>query len=198
MKKKVYLSNDNVPWEHEEFSKKKIIAGTISTLAKPFESCFNRTIMTDIVLDKQVLMKNIKFIAESLLAFMFDYNVDKFAIFKEDENFIDEQNVDSLVQYFSKVSRFPLAIEKGSKFNNDMFMYLNTYLKEAKRMTFEYNEMKFYENNSGDVKVYSVKAKTIDLYLLVIIFVYLLVIYVYTKGVKEFFVGVKNTFSSDE
>ena len=57
--------------------------------------------------------------------------------------------------------------------------------------------MKFYENNSGNIKIYSVKSKMIDLYLLFLIMVYLLIIYIYTKGIKNFFIGLKGAFDSD-
>jgi len=36
---------------------------------------FNRTSFLDTTIDKLVLKKNIKFLAESLLAFLFDYDI---------------------------------------------------------------------------------------------------------------------------
>ena len=197
-KKKVFLANKVVPWEHEQFSKEKIIAATLSSVEKPFENNYNRTLMTDVTLNKTVLSRNIKFVAESLLAFLFDYNFNKFAIFQDDDKLIDELNIDSTIQYLQKTSRFPLSIEKGSSFNNDIYNFFNTYLQKVKRQGFDYNETKFYENNSGEIKIYSVKSKMIDLYLLVVIFVYLLVLYIYSKGFKNFILGIKGAFSSEE
>ena len=197
IKKKVFLSNKYVPWEHEQFSKKKILSATLSSLSEASESNFNRTLITDVDLDKNKLKRNIKFIAESLLAFLFDYNINKFTIFKEEENLIDEKNVESLVDYLKKVSRFPLSIEKNSRLNNDIYSFFTTYLQKVKRQSFEYNEMKFYENNSGNIKIYSVKSKMIDLYLLFLIMIYLLIIYIYTKGIKNFLIGLKGAFDSD-
>ena len=179
------------------FLKKKILSATLSSLSEASESNFNRTLITDVDLDKNKLKRNIKFIAESLLAFLFDYNINKFTIFKEEENLIDEKNVESLVDYLKKVSRFPLSIEKNSRLNNDIYSFFTTYLQKVKRQSFEYNEMKFYENNSGNIKIYSVKSKMIDLYLLFLIMVYLLIIYIYTKGIKNFFIGLKGAFDSD-
>jgi hypothetical protein len=196
-KKKVFLSNKYVPWEHEQFSKKKILSATLSSLSEASESNFNRTLITDVELDKNKLKRNIKFIAESLLAFIFDYNLNKFTIFKEEENLIDDKNVDSLINYLKKISRFPLSIEKNSRLNNDIYSFFSTYLQKVKRQSYEYTEMKFYENNSGNIKIYSVKSKMIDLYLLFLIMVYLLIIYIYTKGFKNFIIGLKGAFDSD-
>ena len=137
IKKKVFLSEDFVPWEHEQFSKRKIISATLSTLNTPPENVFTRNLFTDIDMDLNIVSKNIKFIVESLLEFLFDYDNTKFAL----------------------------------------------------------NEIQFYENNSGDIKIYTVKSKIIDLYLLLGILIYLLFIYIYIKGLKGTFSDIKNIFS---
>lgn len=75
IKKKIYLSAKTVPWEHEQFSKKKILAATLSSNRVPINNIFNRTNIIDNHIDKPKLKRNIKFLAESLLAFLFDYDI---------------------------------------------------------------------------------------------------------------------------
>ena len=195
IKKKVFLSEDFVPWEHEQFSKKKIISATLSTLNSPPENIFTRNLFTDIEIDLNVVSKNIKFIVESLIQFLFDYDNTKFTIFKNDKTLIDNKNLESLYNYLKKTPRFPLSIERGSKFNNDMYNYFSSYLQKVKKESFEFNDIQFYENNSGDIKIYTVKSKIIDLYLLLGILIYLLFIYIYIKGIKETISDIKNAFS---
>ena len=195
IKKKVFLSEDFVPWEHEQFSKKKIISATLSTLNSPPENIFTRNLFTDIEIDLNVVSKNIKFIVESLIQFLFDYDSTKFTIFKDDKTLIDNKNLESLYNYLKKTPRFPLSIERGSKFNNDMYNYFSSYLQKVKKESFEFNDIQFYENNSGDIKIYTVKSKIIDLYLLLGILIYLLFIYIYIKGIKETISDIKNAFS---
>ena len=195
IKKKVFLSEDFVPWEHEQFSKKKIISATLSTLNSPPENIFTRNLFTDIEIDLNVVSKNIKFIVESLIQFLFDYDNTKFTIFKNDKTLIDNKNLESLYNYLKKTPRFPLSIERGSKFNNDMYNYFSSYLQKVKKESFEFNDIQFYENNSGDIKIYTVKSKIIDLYLLLGILFYLLFIYIYVKGIKETISDIKNSFS---
>jgi hypothetical protein len=195
IKKKVFLSEDFVPWEHEQFSKKKIISATLSTLNSPPENIFTRNLFTDIEIDLNVVSKNIKFIVESLIQFLFDYDNTKFTIFKNDKTLIDNKNLESLYNYLKKTPRFPLSIERGSKFNNDMYNYFSSYLQKVKKESFEFNDIQFYENNSGDIKIYTVKSKIIDLYLLLGILFYLLFIYIYVKGIKETISDIKNAFS---
>lgn len=58
---------------------------------------------------------------------------------------------------------------------------MTNYLTKTQRQAFDYNELKFYDTNSGTIKIYSVKSKLIDLYLLFIILFYLFALYVYTR-----------------
>jgi len=63
---------------------------------------------------------------------------------------------------------------------------MNNYLQKAQRQTFEYTQMKFYDNNNGVIKIYSVQSKLIDLYLLFMILIYLFLVYVYSKVIVIF------------
>ena len=195
IKKKVFLTEDFVPWEHEQFSKRKIISATLSTLSEPPENIFTRNLLTDVDMNLKNVNKNIKFIAESLLKFLFDYDNTKYTIFKDDEELIDITNLKTMYNFLKKISRFPLSIEKGSKFNNDMYNYFIQYLQRVKRESFEFNDLQFYEHNSGDIRIYTVKSKIIDLYLLLAILIYLLAIYIYVKGFKGAINDIKNAFS---
>ena len=94
---------------------------------------------------------------------------------------LDESNLDSLINYLKKVSRFALNIQKNSQFNNDLFTFMNSYLQKTQRQAFEYKTLKFFDSNSGSIRIYSVKSKIIDLYLLLAILMYLFVVYLYTK-----------------
>ena len=195
IKKKVFLTEDFVPWEHEQFSKRKIISATLSTLSEPPENIFTRNLLTDVDMNLKNVNKNIKFIVESLLKFLFDYDNTKYTIFKDDEELIDIKNLKTMYNFLKKISRFPLSIEKGSKFNNDMYNYFIQYLQRVKRESFEFNDLQFYEHNSGDIRIYTVKSKIIDLYLLLAILIYLLAIYIYVKGFKGAINDIKNVFS---
>ena len=195
VKKKIFLTEDFVPWEHEQFSKRKIISATLSNLDIPYENIFTRNLLTDVDMNLNRVKLNIKFLAESLLKFLFDFDNSKYNIFKEDETLVDVKNIETMSNYLKKTPRFPLSIERGSKFNNDLFNYFNAYLQRTKRDAFEFNEYNFYENNSGDIKVYVVKSKIIDLYLLLAILVYLFAIFVYIKGFKGAIMEIKSGFS---
>jgi hypothetical protein len=180
-KKKIFLSEKFVPWEHEQFSKKKILAGTLSGRENPSLNNFNRTVITDTYINRSILKRNIKFLSESFLAYLFDYDIRNFTIFKDDENLLDEYSIETFINYLNKISRFPLNIQKGSSFNNYLFGIMSQYLQKSQRQPFEYKDIKLYDTNSGNIKIYSVKSKLIDLYLLLSVILYLFVLYIYTK-----------------
>ena len=164
-------------------------------MESPYDNIFTRNLLTDVDMNLDRVKLNIKFIAESLLKFLFDFDNTKYNIFKEDETLVDTKNIETMSNYLKKIPRFPLSIERGSKFNNDLFNYFNSYLQRTKREAFEFNDYNFYENNSGEIKVYMVKSKIIDLYLLFAILVYLFVIFVYIKGFKGAIQDIKSGFS---
>ena len=68
-KKKVFLTNKVVPWEHEQFSKKKILSATISGSRNPMVNNFNRTLL----IDNEVDLTNIKKIRSFWLSLSFRF-----------------------------------------------------------------------------------------------------------------------------
>lgn len=197
-KKKVFLSEKFVPWEHEQFSKKKILAATFSSNENPPMNNFNRTSLMDTSINKEILKRNIKLIAETLLGFLFEFSNQNITIFRDEDSIIDNLHIDYLVDYFGKVSRTPLNIQKGSQINSYLYSFISSYLQKPLRQSVEYKEQRFFDTNSGVIKIYTVKSKLIDLYILVTILVYLLLLYIYTKGLRKFIAGVRSFFSDEE
>lgn len=186
-KKKVF-SDGLANWEHEQFSKKKVLSATLSSKKDISTSAFARNFLIDNELSKEELKKNIKLIAETLVSFLFD--IEKITIFKDDDTIIDDKNISFLSNFFTKNSRTPLNIVKGSLVNSELFNIFTTYLTKTQRQTFEFKDRKFFDANSGIIKVHSVKSKMIDLYILFAIIIYLIVLYVYVKGVKKFYKSI--------
>jgi len=195
-KKKVFLSEKTVPWQHEQYSKKKILTSTLSGREESNSNLFNSRIILDKEINIESLKKGIKLVTESLFSILFD--TESIDIFKEDTSLIDEKNLETLIEFFQKYPRTPLNIVKGSKINNDLYTIFSSYLSKVQRQVYEYKDMKFYDANSGTIKIYTVKSKMIDLYLLVIILFYLLLLYIYVKGIGNFIVGLKNAFTEEE
>jgi hypothetical protein len=62
--KKINISDNTVYWEHEQFSRKRMLSATLSGLSKP--DAAERNSIVDTTVDHSILMRNILFIANSL------------------------------------------------------------------------------------------------------------------------------------
>ena len=74
--KKINLTNPVLSWEHEQFSLKQIVSGTLSHYKKS-RSILSRSSIFDVKetsIDMDILKRNIQFIAESLAVYMYDRN----------------------------------------------------------------------------------------------------------------------------
>mmetsp|Transcript_18043 Transcript_18043/g.2945 ORF Transcript_18043/g.2945 Transcript_18043/m.2945 type:complete len:108 (+) Transcript_18043:862-1185(+) len=73
VKKKVNIGDPYVPWLHENFAKRRVVAATLSARGVPYtkivesETIFDRVERADL----KVLERNVKFIAESLGRFIY-------------------------------------------------------------------------------------------------------------------------------
>ena len=71
--KKINLTNPVLSWEHEQFSLKQIVSGTLSHYKKS-RSILSRSSIFDVKetsIDMDILKRNIQFIAESLAVYMY-------------------------------------------------------------------------------------------------------------------------------
>lgn len=182
-KKKIFLADKHVPWEHEEYSKKKILSATLSGRKDVSKNIFESENISDIMTNTKAIKKATLLILDSLFNIIFDNESP--GIFKDDPAVIDTHNIEFLATFFKNYPRTPLNIVKNSFMNNELFSILQTYLKRPSRQPFEYKDLKFFDSNSGVIRVNIVKSKLIDMYLLFAIVIYLFLLYVYLKGFKE-------------
>lgn len=182
-KKKIFLADKHVPWEHEEYSKKKILSATLSGRKDVSKNIFESENISDIMTNTKAIKKATLLILDSLFNIIFDNESP--GIFKDDPAVIDTHNIEFLATFFKNYPRTPLNIVKNSFMNNELFSILQTYLKRPSRQPFEYKDLKFFDSNSGVIRVNIVKSKLIDMYLLCGIVLYLFLLYVSLKGFKE-------------
>ena len=178
---------------HELFTKKNIPSATLTkkhiTLS---DNTFSKKPLIA-KLEKNSLKQTIKLVSETLIAFIFE--IENISIFKDDESVIDDNNLNSLIAFFEKYPRTPLNILKESIVNNEILGLMKNYLSKLQRQVFEYKDMKFYDSASGTIKIYSVKSKMIDLYILFLVVIYLLCLYIIIKGPKQFYQSIKAAFT---
>lgn len=178
---------------HDLFTKKNIPSATLTKRhITVSENAFSKKPLIS-NLDKNSLKQAIKLVSETLIAFIFE--IENISIFKDDETVIDDNNLNYLITFFEKYPRTPLNILKDSTVNNEIFGLLKNYLSKLQRQVFEYKDIKFYDSASGTIKIYSVKSKMIDLYILFVVVIYLLGLYILIKGPKQFYQSIKAAFT---
>lgn len=138
------------------------------------------------LLDNQInlanLQNNIKLVTESIMSMIFDYESAQLTVLQADKSIINDEGIENLINFLKKISRSPLSLVKKSPLNKYILDFVKTFLVDHKVQTFEFTETKFFNSNSGNMRIYEVKTKLIDLYLIGIILSYLLCIFVYVKG----------------
>ena len=79
-KKKVNMADPFTPWQHETFAKNKIVSATISHMSASKNSIIDHSSLSDTSLDFAILQRNIKFIGEILVKFLYNLNETVFFI----------------------------------------------------------------------------------------------------------------------
>ena len=78
-KKKVNMAEPFTPWQHESFAKNKIVSASLSHFANSKNGIVDHSQISDTQVDIDILQRNIKFIGESLVKFL--YNLSETVLF---------------------------------------------------------------------------------------------------------------------
>eukprot|EP00943_MAST-04B_sp_MAST-4B-sp1_P003818 g3818.t1 len=120
--KKINLTNPVLAWEHEQFSLKQIVSGTLSHYKKS-RSILSRSSMFDVKetsIDMDILKRNIQFIAESLAVYMYapvrkiQSNEELSGPLFEGALGVDMNYVDSWLNTFERTSRVGAVVDDAT------------------------------------------------------------------------------------
>jgi len=184
-----------VDWEHEQFSRKKILAGTLSD-----ESISRGPLSKSNVYDvrersdEKVLLKNIRFVAEAIAKHMYGFQDKQLNIFEGSL----EVNKDFVVSWLDALSRETRAspyIAKKAPLLSALEKTLGQYVPETTQSTFAMTESDwvFYDFASlkTSMSFYRSKPTMFDVLLFVVIAAYLVGLFVLLKGPTEAIKQVK-------
>lgn len=166
-------------WEHERYSIRRLPAATISTL-KTHEDP-KRSSILDIVNENEIdrLYKHTEIIAETLAKRLYNINsTDKF--FSPVQ--VSKESLNMWMKYLTEQSRaVPLLADKNNPLVNSLHEFVSRYLSDVK-ITFHSADKRdpefvFYDITKTIMNVYSVKPAIFDLFLTIVIVVYLGMVY---------------------
>eukprot|EP00268_Persea_americana_P012634 TRINITY_DN15387_c1_g1_i1.p1 TRINITY_DN15387_c1_g1~~TRINITY_DN15387_c1_g1_i1.p1 ORF type:complete len:558 (-),score=89.25 TRINITY_DN15387_c1_g1_i1:362-2035(-) len=191
--KKINISNSRVAWEHEQFSRSRVTAVTLSELSSApelLESTGGLSDNRDFVTETAVF-KSAKLVAESLARHIYGYHGKKIKIFSDDSGLA--VNPSYIRLWLDLLSRTPRVAPFLSK-TDPIILALK---KELSEHTVEVNlqhevldgMFSFYDVTKARLNIFQVASVTFDLLLLLVLGSYLILLFLFlviaTKGVDD-------------
>uniref|UniRef100_A0A2P2LI88 Nicalin n=1 Tax=Rhizophora mucronata TaxID=61149 RepID=A0A2P2LI88_RHIMU len=191
--KKINISNPRVAWEHEQFSRLRITAATLSELSVAPELLENTGGLSDgrLFVNETAIIKGIKLVAESIARHIYGHEGKDIEIFADDSSLaVNPSYVHSWLELLSRTPRVAPFLSK----NDPLVMALK---KELADHTHEANVQHevldgmftFYDSTKAKLNIYQVASVTFDLLLLLVLGSYLIVLFSFlvitTRGLDD-------------
>ncbi|CAI8616251.1 unnamed protein product [Vicia faba] len=191
--KKINISNPRVAWEHEQFSRLRVTAATLSELSSAPELLESTGGLLDgrQFVNEAAIVRSVKLIAESLAKHIYGHQGKNVQIFADNSNLaVNPSYVRSWLDVLSQTPRVAPFLSKDDPF-------ITALKKELEDHTDEVNVQReildgmftFYDSTSAKLNIYQVASVTFDLLLLLVLGSYLIVLFSFlvitTRGLDD-------------
>jgi hypothetical protein len=197
IQKKINISSPDILWQHEHFSRKKIVAGTLSHFSAPLPA-FSRSHLFDNKnhVNISLLQRNIRFVAEALCKYI--YGVAPEVTVFEGSFAVNTQFVDSWLNAITLFPRVFPFLDKNHTLISGLENVLAQYTSDVSRQVFvvPQNNVTFYTPTKGTITAFRSKPLSFDIILSFIIASYVTLLYMALKGPRETWQQVKSLFAS--
>ncbi|KAE9620617.1 hypothetical protein Lal_00019898 [Lupinus albus] len=191
--KKINISNPRVAWEHEQFSRLRVTAATLSELSTAPELLESTGGLVDSrhFVNEMAVIRSVKLIAESLARHIYGHQGKNIQIFADNGSLaVNPSYVRSWLDLLSQTSRVAPFFSKDDPF-------VMALKKELEDHTDEVNVQRevldgvftFYDSTRAKLNIYQVASVTFDLLLLLALGSYLIVLFTFlvitTRGLDD-------------
>ncbi|PSR89846.1 Nicalin-1 like [Actinidia chinensis var. chinensis] len=191
--KKINISNSRVAWEHEQFSRLRVTAATLSELSVAPELLESTGGLVDNrhILNEAAVIRSVKLVAESLARHIYGYQGKNVNIFADNSSLtVNPSYIASLLNLLSRTPRVAPFLSK----NDPLIMALK---KELGDHTIDVNlqhealdgMFTFYDSTKAWLSIYQVASVTFDLLLLLVLGSYLIMLFSFlvitTRGLDD-------------
>lgn len=191
--KKINISNPRVAWEHEQFSRHRVTAVTLSELSSPpefLEHAGGLYDSRDHVKDTAVI-KTIKLIAESLARYIYDHEGRRIEIFADGSSLaVNPSYVKLWLDLLSRTPRVAPFLTKTDPIITGLKKELSDHTVEVSVQHESIDGMfTFYDVTQAKLSIYQVASVTFDLVILLAVATYLSVLFIFlvitTRGLDD-------------
>ncbi|XP_059627719.1 uncharacterized protein LOC132270556 isoform X2 [Cornus florida] len=191
--KKINISNPRVAWEHEQFSRLRVTAATLSelpTAPELLESTGGLSDNRDLV-NEAAIIRSVNLVAESLARHIYGHQGKNVKIFTENSSLaINPSYVKSWLNLLSQTPRVAPFLSKNDPFIMALKKELADHTVEVNLQHEVLDEMfTFYDSTSAKLYVYQVASVTFDLLLLLVLGSYLIILFSFlvitTRGLDD-------------
>ncbi|KAF9599563.1 hypothetical protein IFM89_039213 [Coptis chinensis] len=191
--KKINISNPRVAWEHEQFSRVRVTALTLSGLsvAPGLLESTGGLLDSRKFVDQKAIHRSVKLVAESLGRHIYGHSGKNIEIFADDSSLaVNPSYISSWLNLLSQTPRVAPFLT-----NNDPFIL--ALKKELGDHTAEVNVQQdvldgiftFYDSTTAKLTIYQVVSVAFDLLLLLVVGSYLIILFsglvITTRGVDD-------------
>ncbi|XP_050212413.1 uncharacterized protein LOC126663890 [Mercurialis annua] len=191
--KKINISNPRVAWEHEQFSRLRVTAATLSELSVAPEMLESFGGLSDLryLVNETAIVRSIKLVAESIARHVYDHQGKNINIFADDSSLaVNPSYIRSWLDLLSQTPRVAPFLSK----NDALVMALKKELENhAQEVNVQHEVLDgiftFYGSTSAKLNIYQVASVTFDLLLLLVLGSYLVVLFSFlvitTRGLDD-------------
>ncbi|XP_057956567.1 uncharacterized protein LOC131149818 [Malania oleifera] len=191
--KKINISNPRVAWEHEQFSRLRITAATLSELSTASEFLESTGGLSDRrhFVSESSIIRSVKLVAESLARHIYGHQGKNVQIFADDSSLaVNPSYIHSLLELLSKTPRVAPFLTKTDPFIMALKQELAQHTVEVNVQHEMIDGMfTFFDSIRARLYIYQVASVTFDLLLLLVLGSYLIVLFsflvIITRGLDD-------------
>ncbi|XP_061958801.1 uncharacterized protein LOC133680031 [Populus nigra] len=191
--KKINISNPRVAWEHEQFSKLRVTAATLSELSTAPELLESTGGLSDSrhFINETAIVRSIKLVAESVARHIYGCQGKNIQIFADNTSLaVNAPYIRSWLDLLSKTPRVVPFLTK----NDPFVMALKKELEDHTHEVNVHHEVldgmfTLYDSTKAKLNIYQVASVTFDLLLLLVLGSYLIILFTFlvitTRGLDD-------------
>ncbi|KAL9247327.1 hypothetical protein vseg_020769 [Gypsophila vaccaria] len=191
--KKINISNSRVAWEHEQFSRVRVTAATLSGLSSAPEFLENFGGISDSrhFVSESAVIKGVKLVAESLARQIYGLDGKNTEIFADKSSLaVNPSYINSWLNFLSRTPRVAPFLAKTDPIISALRKELAEHTVEVKAQNENLEGLfTFYDATKATLNIYQVASVTFDLLLLLVVGSYLIVLFSFlvitTRGLDD-------------